>query len=30
MAPDFGGLVGPDQQCLAEGFELISALDGVC
>ena len=30
MAPELGGLVGPDQECLPEGFELISALEGVC
>jgi hypothetical protein len=30
MAPDLGGLVDADQECLPEGFELISALEGVC
>jgi hypothetical protein len=30
MAPDLGGLVDPNQQCLPEGLELISALEGVC
>jgi hypothetical protein len=30
MGPDLGGLVDADQQCLPEGFELISALEGVC
>jgi hypothetical protein len=30
MAPDLGGLVDIDQQCLPLGYELISALEGVC
>jgi hypothetical protein len=30
MAPDLGGLVDETQQCLPAGYELISALEGVC
>jgi hypothetical protein len=30
MAPELGGLVNANQECLPEGFELISALEGVC
>jgi hypothetical protein len=30
MAPELGGLVDQDQRCRPEGFELISALEGVC
>jgi hypothetical protein len=30
MTPELGGLVDPGQECVAEGFELISALEGAC